>query len=350
MNVERPDLSQLAPDVRTYIEALEAELDQLRRATPGASPEAVAEPALELSELPTTLNVITMTAGGVAKRTPRHLYSRQHRGGMGVFDLDAPRDDPPALLIIADASQVLVLFTDQGRAFRLPVGALPESAVHSRGQRLTQELPLQRDERLIAVLPAQDSGYIALVSQRGYVRRLRYHYVGENMEPGTALFDVGSHGPLAAVCWTPTVARTPGDGELFIATRNGRAIRFGERQVPLRGCLGIRPAANDAVVTVSAVRSDDGVFLLGASGKGTVRLMTGFRPNKLPGGSGKRAMGGDRLVSSVVVDETDDLFIISRLGKIIRFSAAEVPAKESVVIGVNCMGLRGDETVAVARS
>ncbi len=116
MHLERPDLGQTAPVVRAYIEALEAEL--------------------EPSEPPATLNVITASAAGVAKRTPRHLYGRQRRGGMGIFDLDTSEDDPPACLTIADESQKLLLFTTLARAFELPVNALPESPVRARGEAL----------------------------------------------------------------------------------------------------------------------------------------------------------------------------------------------------------------------
>ncbi len=91
-----------------------------------------------------------------------------------------------------------------------------------------------------------------------------------------------------------------------------------------------------------------GVFLLGADGQGTIRRMAGFSRNKAPGSGGKQAMKADRLVGACAVDEGDDIFIISQLGKIIRFRADEVPAKEGVVQGVACMALRNDEAAALA--
>ena len=75
MRVERPDLEGLDPAVRAYIESLEAELDALRGEAGEESELAV------FQEPPTTLNVITISTAGVAKRTPRHLYTRQRRGG-----------------------------------------------------------------------------------------------------------------------------------------------------------------------------------------------------------------------------------------------------------------------------
>jgi DNA gyrase subunit A len=178
---------------------------------------------LEPSEPPTSLNVITTSAAGLAKRTPRHLYDRQRRGGMGVFDLETSKDDPPALLAIADEQQTLVLLTNQARAFRWPVSDLLEAPVRGRGQSLTTLLPLVAKERIALAFPDQGKGYIALVSQSGHVRCLRHHYIGENLRPGTNLYNLRDFGPPAAACWTS------GEDDLFIATRQGRAIRFAEK-------------------------------------------------------------------------------------------------------------------------
>jgi DNA gyrase subunit A len=263
---------------------------------------------------------------------------------MGVFGLETPENDPPAFLTIADESQHLILVTNQARAFRLPVSALPESPVHSRGQSLEERLRLNPDERLALILPDQGGTYFALLSQRGHIHWMAGHLLGEKLLPGTALYEVEKLGPPAAACWTP------GDGDLFIATRQGRAIRFATRQVPMRGCLGIRLDRDDVAVAVTAVRPDSGVFLLSADGRGTIRLMSGFRANKSPGSGGKVAIKTDHLVSAAAVSDTDDLFLASRLGKIIRFQATEIPPKEGVVQGVNCMALRADETTVAAVS
>lgn len=340
MNIERPDLGQVNPQVRAYVEALEAELERLR-GEEAAGERGVAAAPLEPSEPPTTLNLITVSASGLAKRTPRHLYYRQRRGGMGIFDLETLESDPPAFLTISDESHSLLLITNHARAFRVPVNNLPESPVRSRGQLLTERLPFRPDERLAIVLPGQASGYVALVTDRGHVRRLRHHYLGDNLRPGTLLFEVQELGAPAAACWTP------GEADLFIATAQGKAIRFAEQRVPHSGCLGIRLDRDDTAVAVASVLEESSVFLLGNDGKGALRLMAGFAANKAPGAGGKVALKTDKLVGAITAADNDDLFIISRLGKIIRFQAGEVPAKEGVVQGVNCMTLRADETVAL---
>jgi len=338
VTTERPDLSGVSADVVAYIEALEAELAHQRgRVEP---PRAAALP----DELPTPYSIITISRRGAAKRSPRHLYSRQRRGGMGVFDIDAADDDEPALLAHAHEKDTLILFTGDGRAFRLPATQLPESPVRARGAALAGKLPLRPGERVVGALAEGGGQYAILLSQRGWVRRVRASYLGRSLIQGTSFHDIKEGGPLVAVCWSG------GGDDLFLASREGKAIRFMETQVPTRGVLGIRLDVTDAAVAVTPVATvavATGVFLLGADGQGTIRLMSGFAANKAPAAAGKVAMKTERLVGAVAAGPGDELFILSRLGKLIRFAADEIPAKEGVVQGVACMTLRADEAVAV---
>ena len=334
---ERPDLSQAPADVAAYVEALEAELARLR----GRSEPRATAPAALPDEPPSPFAIVTISRRGAAKRTPRHLYGRQRRGGMGVFDLDAADDDAPSLLAHVGEADTLLLFTSDGRAFRLPAGKLPESPVRARGMALADLLPLRPGERVVGALSEGGGQYIILLSQRGWVRRVRASYLGGSLIPGTSFHDLKEGGPLVAAAWSG------GNDDLFLASREGKAIRFMETQVPARGCLGIRLDVTDAAVAVTAVRADDGVFLLGGDGQGTVRLMSGFAANKAPAAAGKVAMKTEQLVGAARVRAGDELFIISRLGKLIRFAADEIPAKEGVVQGVACMALRADEATAI---
>ena len=336
MDWERPDLSQVPPEVKAYIEALEAQVAQLEVGNKRPSAAQV-----EPSEPPTTINIVTISRDGLIKRTPRHLYGRQRRSGMGVFDLDTAEPDAPALLTVADESETLLLFSSYGRAFRLPLSEIDEKPVRAQGQALADLLTFQVHERIVAALPANQDKYVALVSQRGWVRRVRDGYLSPKMLQGMSFHNVKEGGYLAGACWTP------GDGDLFIATKQGKAIRFMESQVPTRGCLGLRVQVDDEVVAVAPVTPHSGVFLMSDDGKGTIRLMSGFKANKAPGAGGKVAMKTDNLIGALTVNESDDILAISRLGKIIRFQAGEVPPKEGVVQGVNCMTLRADEVTAV---
>lgn len=342
--MERPDLTGLPAAVLAYIESLESQLHHsVHTHSVHVSTETQDEATLEPSEPPTSAHLITISAAGLAKRTPRHLYSRQRRGGMGIFDLDSPGNDPPTFLAMATPAEMLTLLTNHGRVFRVPVAEISERPVRSRGELLNTRLPLRPEERLALVLPEPpDNGtFLVLVTERGQVRRIARPYLGASLQAGSVLLEPREGGAPAAACWSC------GSDELLIAARSGQAIRFNERLVPVRGCLGMRVDPDDRVVAVAAAPADGQVFLLGQDGKGTIRLLAGFTANKAPGAGGKTAMKADPLVGVVAVTEQSDLFVLSRLGKLIRFRANEVPPKEGVVQGVHCMSLRADECVAL---
>lgn len=340
MSPQRPDLTALDPDVRAYIEYLESALEEAQQeATTSRTSTGVAEP----SESPTTRMVITLSQRGRIKRTPRHLYSRQRRGGMGVFDLDTDEDDPPALLTIADTQDRLLIFTDHNRFFTLHVSDLAEVPVRARGQSLSDWIPFQPGEKAAVVIPELGGTFLYLLSDRGWVRRVSGSQL-IRLASGTQLEVRTGHRPVGA-CWGN------GDRDLFIVTRTGQGIRFEEKLVPIQGgCLGIRLDAHDSALSLISVNDDIGVFMLGDDGKGTIRQMSGFRANKSPGAGGKTVMKADRVVGARNVGGDEDIFIISRLSKLIRFAAEEIPPKEGVVQGVNCISLRADEAVAFAVS
>ncbi len=347
--MDRPDLSNLDPKVRAYIEYLENQVktQETKKSRVAASYDTDIAERNETplpGEPPTTINIITASPEGIAKRTPRHLYTPQHRGGMGVFDLELAEPKYPAILSDIDEDQNVLLFTNHARVFRYPLNRIPSAPVRSKGQQILDPLALEPNETLVAILPEQAHGYVALASEKGRVRSLRHHLFGEHMRPGTAMFAYKDFGPLASVCWTS------GDSELFLVSEKGMGIRFGEKVLPPQGDWGIRLADGDRVVAVTQVYPDSGVFMIGADGKGSIRLMSGFAANKSAGGAGKLAIRSDKVVGAVAVNDNDSLFIITQLGKIIRFRADEVPPTTGVVQGVNCITLRGDEVTAVTAS
>ncbi len=159
LGLERPDLRNLQPEVVAYIEALEAALEQSAAAEDRELP-------LEPSEPPTTINVVTISTNGLAKRTPRHFYTRQRRGGMGVFGMDVVEDDAPKFLVLADFEAGLTVITTHGRAFRVPVAELSETPVAGRGKSILERFPLRSTEHVGLVvgdpLPGQPNAYLGI--------------------------------------------------------------------------------------------------------------------------------------------------------------------------------------------
>jgi DNA gyrase subunit A len=338
MSALRPNLDDLAPEVRAYILHLEEQLaDADSRSSQRDSSNS------EPSEAPSSAMLITATRGGQIKRTPRHLYSRQRRGGMGIFDLDADEADPPAFLAVADAEGRLLIVTDRSRLFFVRVADLPEAEVRDDGLDLAQMLSFQPGEAIAVLVAEEDEPFLNLLSDRGWVRRFSGSQVSR-LASGTSVEVRPNHQPVAA-CWSS------GGQDLVIATQSGQGIRFEEKRVPIQGgCLGIRLDGSDTALSIAALTEEDGLFLISDEGKGSVRLASGLRANKSPGAGGKTLLKADRLVAAQTIQPGQDVFAISRLSKIIRFGGDDVPPKEGVVQGVNCMGLRSDQVMAAVVS
>lgn len=343
--MKRPDLNGLPADVMAYIEYLESRLhintpesfQAKRPVIPAAPPEGPLQ-----AEPPTDISLLTVSHSGLAKRTFRHQFSLQHRAGMGVFDIDVNPPDYPACLVCLPPEKMALVFTNKAHVYRIPVDSLsPSKELREKGHPIFERIQLDQDEHVVFILPERAQGYVAMLSQYGKVRILRHHLFGEHMRPGASMYNLAEFGPLVAGCWTS------GDDDLFILTKTGLAIRFNEKQIAPQGSSGIRVSDKDMAISITSFKEEDArVFMIGADGKGTIRNMSSFAANKSAGGSGKIAIKNDQLVAAMSVKPGETIFLISRLGKIIRFFADEVPETDGSIQGVVCMSLRADEIVA----
>lgn len=345
--MQRPDLTHASPDVVAYIEYLEKKAGARNITASPTREKADDFPDRASEALPPDHNVsaqiLTFTRAGFSKKTFRNLYSRQHRGGMGVFGIDIDAPDFPLALAAVEGSQNLLIFTNQARVFRLAAAVVQDTPVFAKGASILDRLPLNSDETIVAALPEQARGYVAFIGEGGRVRCLRHHLFGEHMKPGWSVFNPREFGALASACWTP------GDAELFIVTAQGMGIRFAEKSISPQGDQGIRLSNGDKAVGIASVYPDSNVLMASADGRGVLRTMSGFAANKSPGGSGKIAIKSGSVVSVATLEINDDVLMISRQGKVIRFPASELPVTEGVAQGVICMSLRADEVVAMIK-
>lgn len=355
-------IEKASPQLKLYIRTLEQENARLRqevlelrqlstrrqRAEVARESREEAPPAaLPTIRYPDDVMVVTVTSRGLAKRTPLNDYSPQRRGGLGVFDIQSSRDDPVAQLLVARSSATLLLLSTRGRAFRFPIDTIPLTEIRGRGGSLPERLMFTADETIGCTVVLDDEqdtrSTLLIVTSTGLVRSVHRTYVGPRLQPGTLLSDPKRGGAPAAM------TLTSGAGDVLIALRSGVGYRFDERLIRREGTRGIQTSPEDVVVGMIGVSSDDDeVLLVTADGQGTRRQMAGFAANKTPGGLGKVLIKSEALAAIARVSEGDETLCISGFAKVIRFAAAEVPAKSSAVQGVSVLDTRGDSLAAVA--
>ena len=354
-------IRQASPALQRYMRLLETENARLRqelselrqsaarRQRAETVRERSAEPAaaqLVTPRHPDDVVAIAITGRGLAKRTPLNDYSTQRRGGIGVFDIQAPREDPVAHLLVTRTAAGLLLLSNRGRAFYLPVDALPLTEVRGRGASLPERLLFSEGEQIAAALALDEAdprSTVLIASESGWLRTVHRNYVGPRLQPGTVLVDLRRGGAPAAM------TLSSGAGDVLLVLRSGLAYRFPEKLAGRDGVRGILARPEDRVTAVVSIQSDeDEVLLVTADGQGTRRQMAGFAANKSAGGQGKVIIKSDAVASAVRVGPNDEALCISGLAKIIRFAVEEVPAKTGNVQGVAVLDTRGDSVAAVA--
>src|SRR2546430_9944800 len=202
---------------------------------------------------------ITITKSGYIKRTPVTTYSRQGRGGKGRFGAMAKNEDFVEHLFIASTHAYLMVFTDDGLVYKMKVHEVPAAAAAASGQAIVNLISMPSDRKLAGVVPVREFApgrYVLMVTRKGVIKKtsladyqnIRSNgIIAINIDEGDQLLDV---------------VLTDGNKRIFIATHNGMAIRFDEKDVrPMGratlGTRGIDLRADDYVVSVCPASADD---------------------------------------------------------------------------------------------
>ena len=296
--------------------------------------------------------VFTLTHAGYIKRQSKDTYQVQRRGGRGVAGLSHKDEDFVEGLFIGSTHDYVLFVTDQGRVYRLKGYQIYEGSRTSKGTNIVNLLPLQNDEKVIRMLgvPAEGAeGYLTMVTRQGIIKRT----------PVEAYKNIRKSGLLAVSMYEgDTLAWcriTTGENDLVVATKNGMAIRFNEKDARSMGRLGhgvraIRLAEDDCVVGVGILREGASVFTVTEQGKGRCTPVEDYRLQGR-GGKGIRNYGKGEVAGIKILDQEDDIILISQEGIIIRMHAADINQQSRYGSGVKVMRIgEGDRVVTVART
>jgi DNA gyrase subunit A (EC 5.99.1.3) len=149
---------------------------------------------------------------------------------------------------------------------------------------------------------------------------------------------------------------TDGKSHIFIATREGMAIRFPEEQVrpmgrPARGVKGITLEEGDYVIGAEVVKEDALILSISERGYGKRTPVASYR-DQSRGGKGVINMKTTPKVGKVVailsVTEQTDVIVITRDGKLIRTDSSEIRQAGRSTQGVRVVKMEENDVVAAA--
>jgi len=296
--------------------------------------------------------VVTLTHKGYCKRVPTTAYRPQRRGGKGVTGMGTREADYVEHLCITTTHSEMLFFTQRGRVFRLRVHEIPDVSRQAKGLPIINLIEVDPDERITAALtlPAfTEDKYLLMVTRQGQIKKT----------PARAYEQVRRNGLIAialaeedALDW---VQVSSGSDEVLIASSDGKAVRFSEKEVrPMgrdtQGVRGIKLRPRAQVAGMDIARQDSYVLVVSERGFGKLTPIDEY-PTHRRGGQGVYTLNVTEKVGRlvgirVVQDLEEELLVISTQGIVIRTRLADVRVSGRQTQGVIIMRLEEGDTVA----
>ena len=297
--------------------------------------------------------VVTISNSGYIKRNPITLYQSQRRGGKGKTAMGTKDEDFVERLFVASTHHTFLFLTNKGRVYWRKVYEIPQAGRLSRGKAIVNLLNLEDNEELATVLdvPAFDPGlYIIMATRSGLVKKTDILAYSRPRAGGIIALDLVPGDELIA-------ARiTDGTRNVFLGSRMGKSIRFHETDVRptgrvARGVRGMRLAADDYIVGMEVLSHGQTLFVATENGYGKRTSIDAYTLQKR-GGMGvitiKTSARNGKVVSILLVEEHDDLMLMTDIGKIIRMAISSISVISRNTQGVKLIDIEKNERVVGA--
>ncbi len=305
--------------------------------------------------IPNEPMIVVLSKGSYIKRISPNSFKAQHRGGKGIIGGTTKEEDEIKLIAHANNHDELLYFTNQGRVFKLPVYEIPQGSRQSKGQAIVNILQLQKEEGITAILNGGEkySGkFLFMATRRGTVKKTPVEDFRNVRKNGLIAIKLR---PDDSLEW---VKQTSGENEVVIVTKQGKCIRFNEKDArpmgrPSIGVRGIRLKEGDKVVEMDVVPDPENTELLVImeNGLGKMTHITDYRYQGR-GGSGVKTANltekTGKVIGAKIIDKvTDaDLILMSKSGQVIRLHTKTIPTRGRATQGVYLMRLRPNDKVA----
>jgi len=297
--------------------------------------------------------IVTATSRGYVKRTLIKNYKKQGRGGVGRSAINTYDDDFPVSILMSNNHDLLLIFTDRGRALAIKTYEIPEGSLQSRGRPLNNIANIGRDERIITAVPLktfEDSRFVVLATKFGIIKKTklvnfknagRRGIIAINLQEGDRVVDV---------------VTTAGNDQLILAKSSGYAIRFKETELNeysryAKGVKGTTLKKGEHVVSMVKVESCKKVLTITENGYGkkfdpeeirlTRRGAMGVKIQKITPKTGALKRVG-------MVDGRDDIILLTKAGSVIRLKSSEISSFTRYAMGVRLMKVKEQDKIVDA--
>lgn len=305
----------------------------------------------EVEELKVNLEVlvnaedvfVTLSKEGYVKRSSMHSFTRSggERSASGVKE-----GDYISQLLEVNTLENLLVFTQKGQYFLLPVHQVPEFKWKDPGTAIVNVIPLAKDDRITSVLAIKSfeepDHSLVFVTRKGQVKRTELKEYITKRSGAVAACKVAKDDEVLSV------HLSTGGKDIMLITKEAMAIRFREDEVnPMGrvsgGVRGIQLKDTDEVVSVLWVEGDEGeVAVLSDLGYAKRSLLLDYAPQSRGGKGvvtfefkeGKRVKpNGSRIAGAFYCKEQRQLTVMTKEGQAHTISSESVPLTERKHIG-----------------
>ncbi len=293
---------------------------------------------------------ISVTDTGYIKRTPITTYRTQNRGGKGRIGMRTRDEDVVNHLFVASTHSFLVVFSDRGRAYWLKVHEIPDVGADGKGKSVANLVQMAAGEKIAAMLAIKefdDQHFIVMGTRKGTIKKTELSAFSNPRAGGIIAMGIDAGDAVI------DVQMSDGQSEIFIGTKGGKAIRFGEGDVrgmgrTAFGVRGIQLREGDEVVAMQVAKP--GGTLLTVTEKGYAKN-TALDEYRVTGRGGLGVKNVEvtgkngPVVAITQVRDNEELLVITEQGKILRTAANEIRTIGRATQGVRLMDLEGDDKI-----
>ena len=305
--------------------------------------------------------VVTLTEKGYVKRVATDTYHSQRRGGVGVNATNTVEDDVIKDMYIAKNLDTLLIFTTKGKVFSMKVYEIPESGKQARGKLISNLIKLSNDEKVSTVIKVrefEENRKLFFITRDGKVKKTDLTLFANINKAGIRALTLNGEDELTYIGLTSGNHKN----EIFIATRNGVAIRFSEEDVrsmgrTAAGVKGIDLRKDDIVVAAAIIDPAIGeeefnklsVLTVTEEGYGKRTKLDEYRVQSR-GGKGiinlKINEKTGKIVDVKIVNNETEVMLITSEGTLIRTKVDSISVIGRSTSGVRIMKVRNNEKVA----
>lgn len=297
--------------------------------------------------------IITLTHRGYIKRMPESTYKTQRRGGKGITGLITKDNDFVEKLFITSTHDTILFFTNKGKIYSLKAYEIPEGRRQARGTAIVNILNLTGDEYVSAVIPIKkydSESDLIFVTKNGIIKKTKMERYKNIRKNGIIAITLKEEDELISV------KKINGKRDIILVTSMGKAIRFSEKDVRemgrnAMGVIAIRLKEDDEVVAMDLIENGEHLLAISEYGYGKRTPLDEYRAQNRGGVGVKTYSIKDKtgkLVSAKVIDEDDEIIMISMSGIIIRLKSTDISIMGRSTQGVKLMKIDSEEDKVMA--